>query len=77
LCPTGPCLLYKVIPTHKTDIINRFNHLIYLNYKIRHKGNIYDKKTKKIIMNTSYRGYYKKDNKNYYSELWRNKDIYN
>jgi mannosyltransferase OCH1-like enzyme len=37
LCPTGPCLLYKVIPTHKTDIINRFNHLIYLNYKIRHK----------------------------------------
>jgi len=77
LCPTGPCLLYKIDPTHKTSIINRFNYAIYSYHKIRHKGNIYSKKINKIIINTSYRGYYKKDNKSYYSNLWFNKDIYN
>lgn len=77
LCPTGQCLLYKIDPTHKTDIINRFNHIVYSYHKIRHKGNIYSKKIKKIIINTSYKDYYKKDNKSYYSNLWHNKDIYN
>jgi mannosyltransferase OCH1-like enzyme len=77
LCPTGPCLLYKLDPHHKTDLINKFNFAIYGHYKIRHKGYIYNKKLKKIIINTSYRGYYKKEDKNNYFNLWFNKDIYN
>jgi len=75
LCPTGPCLLYNVIPNYKADLSNNFNFLFYY-YKIRHKGYIYSKKLKKIICNTAYRNYYKKDNKNYYSNLWNNKNIY-
>lgn len=77
LCPTGPCLLYKIVPHYKTNIENKFNHLVYSHYKIRHKGHIYNNKDKKIIISTAYRGYYKKNNKSYYSNLWHNKDIYN
>jgi mannosyltransferase OCH1-like enzyme len=77
LCPTGPCLLYKICPKHETDIVHKFNHIIYAHHKIRHKGYIYNKQSKKIIINTAYKGYYKKDNKSYYANLWFNKDIYN
>jgi len=77
LCPTGPCLLYKIDPKNNTNIINKFNHIVYSNYKIRHKGHIYNKTINKIIISTAYRGYYKKDNKSYYSNLWFKKDIYN
>ena len=77
LCPTGPCLLYKIYPSHKTDIKNEFNFFFYGNHKVRHKGHIYNKKLKLKIINTSYRGYYKKNDKNYYSNMWNNKDIYN
>jgi hypothetical protein len=77
LSPTGPCLLYKIDPHHKTDIINKHNHGIYSHHKIRHKGYLYDNKLKKIIISTAYRGYYKKEDKSYYAVLWFNKDIYN
>lgn len=77
LCPTGPCLLYKVVPHYKTNIENKFNNLVYSHYKIRHKGHIYNNKDKKIIISTAYKGYYKENNKSYYSNLWYNKDIYN
>ena len=76
LCPTGPCLLYKIIPTHKTHLKNRFNLMYCLSYKIRHKGHIYSKKLDKIIIYTAYRGYYKKEDKNYYSILWSDRIIY-
>ena len=77
LCPTGPCLLYKIVPHYKTNIENKFNYLVYSHHKIRHKGHIYNNKDNKIIISTAYRGYYKKNNKSYYSKLWHNKDIYN
>jgi mannosyltransferase OCH1-like enzyme len=77
LCPTGPCLLYKNATRHKTYIENKFNHIIHNNYKLRHKGVIYNNKDKKIIISTCYKGYYKKYDENYDDNLWHNKNIYN
>uniref|UniRef100_A0A6C0DC26 Glycosyltransferase n=1 Tax=viral metagenome TaxID=1070528 RepID=A0A6C0DC26_9ZZZZ len=75
LCPTGPCLCYNIIPHHKTDLVNRFDIIFYSHYRARHKGNIYSEKLKKIICNTAYKGYYKKNLNNYHKE-WMNSQVY-
>ena len=76
LCPTGPCLLYKVITNYKPTLFNNCNNMLLFNTKLRHKCFIYSKKIKKIICNTSYYGYYDRDLKSTYGWLWIIKKIY-
>jgi len=74
LCPTGPCLLYNISSKYNKPDLKNTCYSAY--YKIRHKGNIYKQSDKSIFCNTSYLGYYKKDDKEYYSNLWDDKKIY-
>jgi mannosyltransferase OCH1-like enzyme len=84
LCPTGPCLLYKIVEKYNNNnkiniykpyLKNSFS-FIYGYYKIRHKGNIYDKRINKIVCNTSFLGYYKMLDSAYYANLWHVNNIY-
>lgn len=76
LCPTGPCLLYKLITNYKPTLFNKCDNILIVNSKLRHKCFIYSNKIKKIICNTSYYGYYERNFKSTYGWLWITKKIY-
>jgi len=68
LCPTGPCLLYKIAKHIKPKYFYKPNYSeIFIN-KLRSKSTI--KYKNKSIINVNYHGYYKLFDKNYYAIKW-------
>jgi mannosyltransferase OCH1-like enzyme len=72
LCPTGPCLLYKLAKHIKPKYV--FNISFFHHESTRFKTYIYYKNKK--IISPNYHGYYKINDPRYYSNLWFLKQIY-
>ncbi len=74
LCPTGPCLLYNLGKHIKPKFFYKPTYSEILFHQLRSKASI-TYKGKKII-NITYYGYYKSNDKTHYSYLWITKNVY-
>lgn len=75
LCPTGPCLLYKIAKHIKPKFFYKPFYSEVLINKLRSKATI--KYKNKSIINVNYHGYYKLFDKNYYAVKWHMGEIFN